>query len=233
MWLEKSIKPFVARLLPQTCLLCGARAEQALCAACEADLPRLNPPLCPRCALPLGHPAAQCGACLSTPPPYTRTYATFAYAFPVDRLLLALKFGQAPLFRRLAIAQFCAERMLAGPRPPGDLLVPIPLARARLAARGFNQALEIARPLARAAGIPLAAEALQRVRETAPQTSLSQHERRRNLKNAFQARLDCEGRHVILVDDVMTTGSTLAAAATALLAAGAKEVSNWVVARAY
>lgn len=214
-------------LLPRACLLCGARAHNALCAGCAADLPRLEAPLCPICAQPVPMPAPACGACLKTPPAFDATLAPLRYAFPIDRLIRDLKFRS-----RLASADFFAQCMLAAARPTGTLMMPVPLSRQHLRARGFNQALEIARPLARALGLPLDATSLVRPKETLPQSKLPWRARKGNVRNAFECKRDLTGEIVIVIDDVMTTGATLDAVARALKDHGAVRVINWVATRA-
>jgi ComF family protein len=168
-----------------------------------------------------------CGACLKRAPRYDSTTAPFRYAFPTDKLVQALKYGH-----RLAIAPFLAEAMLAGCRPAGDLLLPLPLSPARLRERGFNQAAEIARTLARATGLAMDLDGCHRARDTLPQATLPWPERRRNIRGAFECRLDLSGRVVIVVDDVMTSGATLDEFAGILKQCGAAEVHNWVACRA-
>ncbi len=213
--------------LPRACLLCGDTAQASLCPGCAAELPLLASPLCPICASPLPAPAPACGACLKTPPAFDATLAPLRYAFPVDRLIQHLKFA-----RRLASADFCAQCMLAGTRPQGTLIVPVPLSPLHLRERGFNQALEIARPLARTLGLPLDATSLLRTRETLPQSRLPWRARKGNVRHAFESRRDFSGQTIIVVDDVMTTGATLDAVARALKDHGATRVVNWVAARA-
>lgn len=225
-------------LWPPRCLLCrepGAGGRD-LCAACAARLP-WNRTACPRCALPLaagevltGAPAPACGECLRRAPPLDTVRAAFIYGFPVDRLLPRLKFhGDLAAGRLLAeaMAATCADM----PRP--DALLPLPLARARLRRRGYDQALELARPLARTRDIPLLDGVLLRRRDTAPQSTLDAAARRRNLRGAFAVAAGAKlPPHVALVDDVMTTGATLHAAARALRRAGVARVDAWVCARA-
>lgn len=219
---------WLSQCIPQSCLLCGQQAgSQAVCAPCQAELPRLPQPCCPLCATPLGSAAAACGACLARPPAYDATHAAWQYAFPADRLVLLLKYQ-----RRLASADFIAQAMLAGVRPAGTLIVPVPLAPERLRARGFNQALEIARPLARALDLPLDVGSLVRTRDTAAQSQLPWRARQGNVRNAFACNRDFAGQSVIVVDDVMTTGATLSAVARTLKDHGAISVVNWVATRA-
>lgn len=214
----------VPPLLPQQCALCAAPAGAALvCAACDAALPRL-PTGCPLCALP--SPAgAPCGACLKRPPPFAATRAAFAYAFPVDRLLHALKYRSAlPYVEFLADA--LADAVVAGPQ----VVVPMPLHPSRQRRRGFNQAQELARRVGRRLHMPVV-EGLVRTRDTPVQAGSSKAARRRNMRGAFAALPAVRGCHVALVDDVMTTGATLAEAARATLAGGARSVAAWAVAR--
>lgn len=219
-----------ALLWPPRCLLCGDAGEAGrdLCARCHADLP-WNRAACARCALPLPEAAPACGACLRTPPPVTVTQAVFVYGFPVDRLLPRLKFHKSLAAGRL-LAQLAAQRLAEADRP--DALVPVPLHRARLRTRGYDQALELARPLARQLQLPLRDDLLRRARATAPQSRLDAKARRRNVRDAFETTAKSAlPTHVALFDDVMTTGATLHAAARALRRAGVQRVDAWVCAR--
>lgn len=220
-------------LLPQDCLLCGAaiaatEEDLPICAACGADLPRLPPEHCPVCALPTAE-GETCGACLGKSPSFDATLAPLIYAFPVDRLAQALKYHH-----RLALAGWLGhlladelDRMQTRP----DLIVPMPLHPRRLAERGFNQALELARPLSRLSGIPLDWTAVARNLDTPPQASLPWQARKKNVRGAFLCMQDLTGRHVLVVDDVMTTGATLNELARSLKVRGAARVTNIVVAR--
>ncbi|MFT3761699.1 MAG: ComF family protein [Pseudoxanthomonas sp.] len=217
-------------LLPPRCLLCAEAGADGrdLCRACAAALP-WNRSACLHCALPLTT-AGICGQCLRQPPPLTETHAVFVYGFPLDRLAPRFKFHRDLAAGRL-LAGLMAEACAALPRP--DALAPVPLHRRRLRRRGYDQALELAKPLSRALGIPLQADLLSRRRATAPQSELDAAARRRNLRDAFAVAAGRPlPRHVALVDDVMTTGATLHAAARALLGAGVARVDAWVCARA-
>jgi ComF family protein len=210
-----------------SCYLCRGAAVRVLCAACDADLPRLDAERCPRCAResPGG---ALCGRCLAQPPHYDATLAALAYRFPADVLVQALKF-RSELALAPLLAALLLERVARADRV--QFLVPVPLAGARLAERGFNQALEIARHVARATGVRLAPELCERVRDTRVQADLPMDERARNVRGAFRCAGLVAGASIALLDDVMTTGATLDAIARAFKEAGAVRVVNWVVAR--
>lgn len=217
----------IGAALEQDCILCGAGSGDALlCGDCAHALPPLDTARCPVCALPVSG-GSICGACLKSPPAFDATLAVWRYGFPLDKLVQSLKYEH-----RLALAGFFAEAMLAHERPTGDLLLPLPLSPRRLAERGFNQAVEIARPLGRALGLPLEIDACRRTRETVPQASLPWKERRGNVRRCFECDVDLRGKSIIVVDDVMTTGATLDEFAATLKRHGATRVTNWVVARA-
>ncbi|OGA17379.1 MAG: hypothetical protein A3I63_00175 [Betaproteobacteria bacterium RIFCSPLOWO2_02_FULL_66_14] len=226
--LGRVAKAMAHQLFGGTCFLCrGAAKTGLLCRGCDADLPRLAGECCPRCALPAPG-GAVCGRCLSHPPRYEATIAALAYAFPADALIQALKFrgelALAPL-----LAQLLVERLTALRSP--DWLLPVPIARGRLRDRGYNQALEIARHVGRATGVPLAPQLCRRVRETPAQTDLPWDRRAANVRGAFEAGGALDGAQVAVLDDVMTTGATLDEIAATLKRAGAASVVNWVVAR--
>lgn len=217
-------------LWPPRCLLCGETGRQGrdLCRECDGDLP-WNRRACLRCALPLPASESACGHCLRHPPLVDQTHAALVYAFPVDRLLPRLKFHADLACGRL-LSQLMIEAFAALPRP--DALIPLPLHRSRLRARGYDQTLELARPLARAFALPLLDGALIRRRGTPPQSRLDAAARRRNLRGAFAVAPAVPlPAHVAVIDDVVTTGATLHAAALALRRAGAQRVDAWVCAR--
>ena len=211
------------------CLLCGepGRDRRDLCAACTAALP-WNHSACLRCALPLPVPGT-CGACLQKPPAMTETHAVFVYGFPLDRLVPRLKFHHDLAAGRL-LSELMGQGLSTVPRPAA--VVPLPLHASRLRRRGYDQALELARPLARSLKIPLLPELLVRTRATSAQSELDAGARRRNLRRAFAVSAGTDlPSHVALVDDVMTTGATLQAAAATLRRAGVARVDAWVCAR--
>ncbi|WP_343727633.1 ComF family protein [Burkholderia seminalis] len=233
--------------LPNRCALCGNLSHAVICDACDAAYWNEARLRCDACALPLGvgqprsrggrrtgagHPAAyRCDACRTAPPPFDATLALADYRAPLDGLARGLKFHA-----RLALgAEFAARfaRLVDDTRGAGrfDLVAPVPLSHRRLVARGYNQAWAIARPLARRLGVRADAALLARVAHTAPQSRLDRQARRDNVMAAFVVAGDVAGRHIALVDDVMTSGATLAVAAHALKAAGAARVTNLVALR--
>ena len=226
--MQAAFGSIAAHLLPGSCLLCAADSSASLlCADCESDLPRLPASLCPQCGVEttLGE---RCGACLKEPPAFTRTIALFRYDFPVDRLIQALKYGhQLPL---AAWFGHCLSRKIVAAEH--DLILPLPLHPSRLQTRGFNQSTEIARAISRASGIPMNTHSLTRSRATPPQAALPLKERAKNVRGAFECSADLGGQRVLLVDDVMTTGSTLRECARILKLHGATQITVVVAARA-
>lgn len=226
-----------AALFAGDCLLCGdEEGADLLCRECEDNLPGLPAERCPRCAQPTAQGIA-CGHCLSHPPHYERTLALLPYRFPVDQMIQSLKYREqlalAGWFGK-RLAMLCKESFAAADaeNPAPDLIIPLPLHRERLSWRGFNQALEIARPAARITGIALAPRLCQRIRATTPQVELPWKERAKNVRNAFMCNADLSGRHILLIDDVMTSGATLNECARTLKLHGAGTVTLAVVARA-
>ena len=225
---ERALDTVAQALLPARCVFCGAaEAPEGVCGACREDLPGRNQPRCPICAIDL--PASQiCGACLHRHPVFDGVYAAYTYAFPLDAAVQRLKY--APDLTLIApLGALLAERAPRDSSP--DLLVPMPLSRARLRSRGFNQAVELARIVARRLSIPMALEAVHRIREALPQASLPWEERARNVRDAFACEVDLNGLRIAIVDDVMTTGATLEELARVLKRKGAREVTAWVLAR--
>ncbi len=198
-----------------------------LCPACLADLPWHTQPQCPQCATPT--PLGQtCGACLKRPPAFERTVAALGYAFPLDRLIPRLKYQG-----RLAIAPAlgeCLARVVEG-TPAPDRLIAMPLHAKRVRERGFNHATEIAREVSKRLDLPLDTASCQRIRDTPPQMGLKHDARRRNLRGAFACTGNVRGQRIALIDDVMTTGTSLDELAATLKRAGAREVTCWVAAR--
>jgi ComF family protein len=219
------MRNFLARCFGGSCFLCRGAAAGLLCAACDAELPRLAGPRCPRCALdsPRGE---VCGRCLSEPPHYDATVAALAYEFPADALVHSLKFrGELVLAEHLGVI---LGQCIAG--QDVDSVIAVPLSADRLRSRGYNQAVEIARHVARRS---VELDLCVRERDTPAQMDLPYAERRRNVRGAFRCTRALPGASVAVVDDVMTTGATLDEIASVLKRAGAARVVNWVVARTF
>lgn len=229
-------------LLPAACLACGvqlpaSRSHLGLCAACRDRAPGLDPEAaCPCCAepLPAGAHGLACSACERERPAFDRLLAAWRYAPPIDAVIQAYKFRRLDyLGGHLAAGlAHAVAPALAGAHEERTLISYVPLHWRRRLARGYDQAREIAYPLARDLALPCR-PTLRRRRATSAQSSLDRDERRRNLRDVF--RVAGVGRvagwRVFLVDDVATTGATLDAAARTLKAAGAREVVALVAAR--
>ena len=230
------VNEWLDTLIPRQCVLCGLESGAGnTCVGCQQDLPWILQG-CGRCGGPLPPDCGSnlCGRCTVAITTADQVASALVYEYPVDRLIAAAKFHG-----RLEIA--CALGELLGiwlrrhhteahfDMP--DVIIPVPLHRRRLASRGFNQALEIANPVGRMLGLTVERRACQRVRDTVAQTTLTGRTRRRNVRGAFRANAQVAGLCVAMVDDVLTTGSTLAALGAALRAAGARSVQAWSVAR--
>jgi ComF family protein len=229
----------VARLGPGSqCLICRQWQGRSLCDACLSTFA----PACLRCRycaieLPAGADEI-CPDCLRAPPPCSRAVAALTYGHPWDQLVLGLKFGDRPELANPLAALLAAEverAMRCDALPPPDWLLPVPLADERLRERGYNQAWEIGRRVARRLELPARPDLLWRVRATPHQLALPRAARQTNVHGAFachpQARQQLAGTSVALVDDVMTTGATLDEVTRTLLRAGVADVQVWVVAR--
>lgn len=221
---------------PAPCLVCGIWCAGGLCQRCVSRFaaPELRCRTCATVLLPSAGPT--CISCLKQPPPIAGVFAAVDYAFPWASLLGRFKFSSQPELARILAGLLASDLQRHAAFDQIDWIVPIPLARARLQERGYNQSLLLARQLVRITGKPCHADLLLRWRHTATQSALPHAtDRRSNLAGAFMPaphwlpRL--RGRRIALVDDVMTTGTTLHEAATCLRNAGAAEVWGWVVAR--
>src|SRR5690606_7948310 len=228
-WLQDILRQARAR----QCLLCAGTHQDrcGFCPGCQADLPWLQHG-CRICGVPLPWPdASLCANCLQQPPCFDRCEGLFHYAFPVQEILAEFKFRRkiwyAPPLGKLMVRHLQAR----ADSPRHDLIVPTPLHSSRLRERGFNQALELAKRVSRGCGIPLDHRLLEKVRATAPQSSLSARERATNLRLSYRARGRIEGARVLLIDDIVTTGHTADELSRVLKQAGASYVEVLCVAR--
>lgn len=215
------------------CRLCSLPTDDAsgLCRDCLADLPR-NHHACPRCGAGLGKSVATaCGDCQRHPPQFDSAHIPYRYAPPLIPFITGLKFHG-----RLAEARFLAELFLtslaANTFSMPECLIPVPLHPQRLRERGYNQALELARLLSQRLQLPIENQIVQRRLHTQPQSELSGDTRRRNMRQAFQLKTPVLYRHVALIDDVVTTGSTVNELAQVLRRAGVEIIQVWAIARA-
>jgi len=222
------------KLLPPRCIFCGAEgyADFDLCAVCAGQLQH-NSPCCPRCAQPFeaGQPdEIVCGRCIANPPWFDAAYAPYLYDEYLQHLIAGLKYRQRIVHARLLGRLLAAHVGTQANRP--DCLIPVPLYPQRYRERGFNQALEIARVIARELDIALDISGCIRVRDTGHQTGSTARQRRKNLRGAFDLRRPLPYHHVAIVDDVMTTGATVNALAASLKRGGVSKIDVWVCARA-
>jgi len=217
---------FLDAVLDQDCALCAGASTRLVCVECESSLPRPRSS-CVRCAIAL--PAGDvCGECQRHPPQFDEAVSAFEYRFPIDRLVQRFKYAGD-----LALGRWLAEQLaarLARVDPPALVVAP-PSSPERLRERGFNPGLEIAKTVASKLRLKSSIDAVSRTRKSAPQPGLGRKARRRNLEGVFDCRLPLAGRHVAIVDDVLTTGATADSVAAVLRKAGAARVSVWVVAR--
>jgi ComF family protein len=220
-----SLKRLRDRALPQSCFFCGDSSDETVCASCAVDLPRLAEQVCPRCQLNAVN-GEVCGRCLKKPPVWEHLVAQWRYEFPLNKAMISAKYHHA-----FAIYRWAATQRGEWPFAAKATLIPVPLAELRLQSRGYNQAQLIAEEMANRFALKVDADAVIRIRETDIQQRLNWIERRKNVHCAFVATRSFAGESVVLIDDVLTTGSTLNALARALLDAGATRVDAFVLAR--
>jgi ComF family protein len=226
------IKNFLAWLFPATCILCHnlTGRPQDLCLLCLNELPIL-PQNCLHCAkiLTISEPVA----CTANLLEKGGVYALFRYEIPITKLILELKFHEKIVNARILgelMAAAIQNHWYAHQSLP-DVIIPVPLHPKRVRERGFNQALELARPIAKALGLPLDTQSCQRLKHTAAQARMKVQDRAQNMRNVFAVTGDFSGRHVAVLDDVITTGHTLNEFTRMLQAAGAARVDIWCCAR--
>ncbi len=224
------------------CALCHSSGSDGICASCRHHYLENPLPRCHRCGNTLPHPVAGenvllCGECQKNLPSFDHTIVAFDYEPPFDQLVHLLKFqfrlALAPLMGKLIYQAFLKSGKTSTSHP--DFLIAVPLGKNRLIERGFNQSHEIARTLAKSIKAPLLSDLVYRNRETEKQSTISFHERKKNIHNAFSIAekhlLSIKGKHIGIVDDVMTTGHTLEEIACLLKKSGAQRVTNFIFAR--
>lgn len=230
----------LALVYPEVCDLCHHRragpTQGYVCDDCRLEVNLIKPPFCNRCGKPFSgdiRQAFDCSDCRASPPPFTRARSVAEARGKLLEAIHRYKYDAGLWFEPFLARLFIEGAARELQRESWDLHVPVPLFPAKQRERGFNQAEQLARALSRATGIPLDSAILRRRIPTPSQTRLSKDERRKNVNRAFAVRLPdrAEGRRIVLVDDVFTTGATTGACAGALLKAGAAEVCVWTVAR--
>ena len=229
------IHTLVPSLLPQQCLLCHDSCLPGdtfgLCRGCLKELP-WNNSACQRCALPLppGQNQQLCGQCQQSPPPFHAAHAAWRYAAPMDFLVQQIKFHDNLACAR-TLGELLAHSLQAQAIPKPGVIIPVPLHSKRQRQRGFNQALEIARPVSKRLNIPIDSRSCRRIKATEPQSDLSLTQRYGNLKAAFSVTNKLKTSHVAIIDDVMTSTQTASALANELLKQGVEHVTVWCCAR--
>ena len=221
------------RLFTSSCVLCDEDVAGAvsLCAPCRADLPTTFNS-CSRCGLGLQEElnAMQCGQCQQCPPPIDYLVSALDYSYPVDYLVSQLKF-HGKLTHANILSQLLLDKIQSQPFDRPDMIIPVPLHINRLRSRGFNQALEIARPISKALRIPVATQYLKRTKQTHAQSLLKAKERQENMQHSFELVKLLAVQHVVLLDDVVTTGATVYELAKLLRHSGVARIGVWTVAR--
>jgi len=225
-------------IYPPRCVFCGHSGQKwgheavDLCGYCQYQLP-FNDTACFRCALPLPAETASgsiCGRCQKKPPTFDSSYSLFVYEQPAVWLIQQLKFNDRLVHARLLGSMLAREVQKGGELP--QCIIPVPLFRHRLRQRGFNQSVELAKPVSKLNGLPLELNLVARMRPTEPQTGLDAKQRRKNIKGAFRVPGVIPYQTVAIIDDVVTTGSTVNELARVLKRAGVRNVVVWSVARA-
>ena len=222
--------------IPPVCVFCNTKAagKHDICSACLEELPWLKQVcFCCGSALPESVNTHQlCGHCLRQLPPFEKTFGLFSYQFPIDRLITGLKFQQKLVYAEL-LGQLLSDYLLKqyeGRLLP-ECIIPMPLHRNRLQERGFNQALEIARPIAKKLKLPIDLQSCERIRPTVSQTTLPAQKRYANVRNAFSVKPTLNAKHVAILDDVITTGHTIKELANSLREFGVEKIDVWCCAR--
>lgn len=212
---------------PMRCLLCHAPTKNyALCTGCFNDLPHLQH-ACQQCAMPIAKTATVCAHCIQHPFAFDETISLFHYQFPIDRMLLDLKFHHQLQYAKL-FGQLLAEKLK---NINVDFILPVPLHRTRLKERTFNQALEIARPVAKKLQLSIDIKRCIRQKATAPQSETDHDKRKSNVYRAFKVVKKMKANHILILDDILTTGHTANELAKTLKQSGVKKITLATIAR--
>ena len=220
---------------PPRCVLCGSAGinDRDVCASCYRGLPWIGK-ACEQCAIPLPDHRdgpVKCGRCLRSPPAFDSSLSLFSYRDDAVRLVHQLKFNQKLAYSRL-LGGLLVDAIRSEGTPLPDCILPVPLHPRRLRQRGFNQSIEIARPVASAFNLRLDSGSIARARNTPTQTGLDRNQRGKNMRGAFEVAHPPGARHITVIDDVVTTASTVNELARLLKKAGVERVDVWSIARA-
>lgn len=223
-------------VVPVKCIVCGFQSPKEICKDCERELPWIIQP-CMTCGaeIPSGTSFTQCGDCLIDPPNIDRIIVLFDYISPLPSLITKLKFQKKLRFAHPLgnlLAEKIRKKYLEDSLEFPEIIIPVPLNNKRLRTRGYNQAMEIARPIRKLLKVPIDYKSVIRLHATAPQTMLPASDRALNIKGAFDVKRDFSASHVAIVDDVVTTFSTMSEVAKVLRENGVKKVDAWCVAKA-
>ena len=218
-------------IAPAICFLCGAYTDAArlFCKSCRGDFARIEQS-CPRCGRAMAHGGLVCPSCSAHPPGYDRLIAPFHYSYPVSLLIKLLKYNNKIEISR-ELGRALADAVIARGGSLPDAIVPVPLHPLRAMRRGYNQAREIAVALAAQLQLPVASGLVRRIRHTRPQFDLGPAERRRNVQGAFRLNHRPRYHSVAIVDDIVTTGTTVNELARVLRRAGVTTIEVWAGAR--
>jgi ComF family protein len=228
---NKFLQKIYRMIFPHCCILCKAHCKQHLdlCWQCQQDLPYVHH-ACSYCAKELPNNVNVCGACLRKPPPFNYTFALCYYDFPITKIITDLKFNHKLAHARV-LGEIMAARLLQLRTTWPECLIPVPLSTKRLRERGFNQAVELARPIAARLHVPINFTSCRRVRHTEAQAMIPARQRYKNVRNAFVVNSNFKAKHVAIIDDVVTTGSTVAELSHVIRQAGAEIIEIWCCAK--
>lgn len=229
------IRRLISTVYPPRCVLCGSPGlnDMDICEHCYHDLPWIGS-ACLQCAIPLAKHSGdhlKCGLCLKKSPAFDRSLSLFSYEKEAVTLIHRLKFNEKLANSRL-LGNMLANAIDKNDVELPDCIIPVPLNKKRLRQRGYNQSIELARPVANTFSIPLDLQSVKRVRDTQSQTGLDKKQRRKNIRAAFEIVEPLGAQHVAVVDDVVTTTSTVNELARILKRAGVRRVDVWSIARA-
>jgi len=231
-----SIRQIYRRILPDSfCVLCGEKCDDSnqafICERCLSDLPVITAPCQICCAtLSIKDVYKVCGSCLGTKPFYQKSIIPLEYVFPTTKLIKQLKYNEKLLFSEI-LSKILLDKVRQENQALPELIIPVPLHPFRLINRGFNQSALIAKPISNELNIPIDQKSCRRIINTLQQTGFNKNQRKKNIRNAFSVSSSFSAKHVAILDDVVTTGSTVNELAKILQLAGAETIEVWACAR--